>query len=229
MLGPHVMRQNTNMRQAIPPDERVAVAIMKLASSSSLRYVMNQFGMAACMVGLVTHEVCQLLNEIASNKMICLANLQQITDGFNKKGFPNCVEALGSTHIPMLCPAGRGRAFTNRKGYASVILQGMVNHWGCFMNIYSGRAGRAHDAHTFRNSPLTGLMAKGHYAPRVEETVICRVAVPTVTLADAAYPLKSWLTKPYGGNVTDRQKLVFNYCLSSYRMAVGYAFGRLKG
>ena len=68
-------------------------------------------------------------------------------------------------------------------------------------------------------------MEKGHYAPSMEETVIHGIAVPPVILVDAGYPLKAWLMKPYGGSIIDLQKLVFNYCLSSCRMAVGCAFG----
>ncbi|KYO37566.1 hypothetical protein Y1Q_0015788 [Alligator mississippiensis] len=63
MLGPHVTRQDTNMRQAIPPDKRVGMAIMKLASPFSRYYIANQFGVAACIVRLATCEVCQLLKE----------------------------------------------------------------------------------------------------------------------------------------------------------------------
>ncbi|KYO22797.1 hypothetical protein Y1Q_0003279 [Alligator mississippiensis] len=122
------------MHRAIPPDKRVTMAIMKLASPSSLRYIMNQFGVAACTVRLATHEVCQLLKEIAANKIIHLVNPQQAIDGFNEKRFPSCVKTLDSTHIPVLCPEG---AFTNRKRYASLILQAMVDHQGWFMNIYT--------------------------------------------------------------------------------------------
>ncbi|KYO26497.1 hypothetical protein Y1Q_0002131 [Alligator mississippiensis] len=126
------------MRWAIPPDKRVAMAIMKLASPSSLRYIEDQFDVAACMVGLATHEVCQLFKEIAANKIIHLVNPQQVIDAFNEKGFPNCVEALEGTHIPVLCSEGGGRTYTNRKGYAFMILQAMVDHQGWFMNMYIG-------------------------------------------------------------------------------------------
>ncbi|KYO40983.1 hypothetical protein Y1Q_0013729 [Alligator mississippiensis] len=212
MLGPHIVRQDTNMRLAIPPDKKVAMAIMKLASSSNLHYIVNQFSVATC----------QLFKDITANKIIHLANPQQVIDSFNKKGFLNCIGALDSTHIPVLCPAGRGRAFTNRKGYVSVILQTMVDHQGWFMNIYTGWAGSVQDARMFRNSPLPGLVEKGHYAPGVEETVI--PGSPGY-ISGHCLPLKPWLWKPYGGNITDPQKLVFKQCLSSCRMAVEYAFG----
>ncbi|KYO39931.1 hypothetical protein Y1Q_0004440 [Alligator mississippiensis] len=128
MLVPHITRQDTNIRSAILPGKRVAMAIMNLASPSSLRYIANPFSVTVCTVGQVTCEICQLLRDIASNKVIHLVNPQQVTDGFNEKGFPNCAGALESTHVPDLCPAGSGRLYANRKRYASVILQALVDH-----------------------------------------------------------------------------------------------------
>ncbi|KYO41318.1 putative nuclease HARBI1 [Alligator mississippiensis] len=229
ILGPHIVRRDTNMCWAILPDKRVAMAIMKLATPTSLRYIANQFGLAPCTPGLATCEVCQMLKDMAANKFIHLANPKQVIDGFNAKGFLNCVGALDSIHIPVLYTSGRGRSFTNRKGFASVILQAVVDHRSWFTNFFTRWAGSVHDMHMFRNSPLPGLVEKEHYTPRVHKTVIAGVGIPPVILKDAAYPLKSWLMKPYGGNVTDPQKLVFNYCLSSCRMAIGCAFGQLKG
>ncbi|KYO36461.1 hypothetical protein Y1Q_0024199 [Alligator mississippiensis] len=209
MLGPHITRQDTNIRQAIPPNKKVTMAIMKLASTSSLSYITNQFGVAACTVGLATHEVCQLLKEITANNIIYLVNPHQVIDGFNEKGFLNYMKALGSIYILVLCPVVRRRTCTNRKGYTSRILQAMVDHWGWLMNIYTRWAGSAHDACMFRNFPLPGLMEKGYYVPNMEETLICSATVPLVILVDAAYPLKPWPMKPYRENITDLQKLVF--------------------
>ncbi|KYO45948.1 hypothetical protein Y1Q_0021557 [Alligator mississippiensis] len=86
MLEPNIVRQDTNMHWPIPPDKTVAMGFMKLATLCSLCYIVNQFGMAPCMAGVKTREVCQLLNNIVANKFICLGNLKQVIDGFNDKG-----------------------------------------------------------------------------------------------------------------------------------------------
>ena len=56
------------------------------------------------------------------------------------------------------------------------------------------------------------------------------IDVPLVILGDSAYPLQSWLMKPYREvrGVT-REQIAFNHRLSQARMTVERSFGRLKG
>ncbi|KYO43776.1 hypothetical protein Y1Q_0010056 [Alligator mississippiensis] len=203
MLGLQIVRQDTVMCWAFTPENRVAMTIMKLATPSSLHYIANQFCMGPCTARLATHEVYQLLQDIVANNFICLGSPQEVIDGFSAMRFSNCVGALDSTHILMQSPLGtREGSFTNRKGFASMILQAM-DHWGWFMNIYMEWAGSTHDTHMFRSSLLPSLMKKGHFAPGVPRTVI---TVPPLIIADTAYLFKPWLMKPYEEHITNHRR-----------------------
>lgn len=85
----------------------------------------------------------------------------------------------------------------------------------CFSYIDIGCNGRISDGGVFRNCNLSdalenGLLPENH-----------------VIVADAAFPLKPYLMKPYGGqNLTQREK-IFNYRLSRARRIVENAFGIL--
>ncbi|XP_059391526.1 uncharacterized protein LOC132124489 [Carassius carassius] len=70
----------------------------------------------------------------------------------------------------------------------------------------------------------------GYLFPREKSMVVNGVEVPIHLIGDAAYPLKQWLMKgfPNHQNLTLNQSHL-NFCLSSARMVVGNAFGRLKG
>ncbi|XP_019371705.1 PREDICTED: uncharacterized protein LOC109296671 [Gavialis gangeticus] len=226
-VAPHIARQDIVMRPTLSPEKRVAIAVLKLATPGSLRYIANQFGVGRSTAGEAVREVCLVIQDVLANRFIRLINPQEVVAGFRCIGFPNCVGAMDSTHIPIVCPPQGGQAFINRKGYYSVILQGVVDHRGRFTHIYAGWAGSAHDARVFRNSPLPNLMESGRYASGLPDCVIGDVVIPPLIIGNPAYPFLPWLMKPYEGQL-DRRKEHFNQCLSRCRMAVESAFCRLK-
>ena len=59
---------------------------------------------------------------------------------------------------------------------------------------------------------------------------ISRIDVPLLLLGDSAYPLNSWLMKPFPQSPhLSRQHKTFNQRLSHARVVVENAFGRLEG
>ena len=103
-----------------------------------------------------------------------------------------------------------------------------MSHDYLFMNTYVGWPGSVNDASILSSSEV---LTKGEVGTLVPNSVrvISGVRVPVVILGDPAYPLLSWLMKPYtGSGLRDRQRR-FNYQLSRARAIVECAFGRLKG
>lgn len=96
---------------------------------------------------------------------------------------------MGGTHIPILCPAQATQAFLNCKGYFSIILQGIVDHWGHFTHIFATWEGSAHDAHIFCNSLLPRLMESRFYTPGLPDLIIGDVIISLVIIGDLVTPL----------------------------------------
>ena len=69
-------------------------------------------------------------------------------------GFPQCVGAVDGTHIPIISPQDCPADYYNGKEWHSIILQGVVDHEGRFIDVYIGWPGRVHDARVFANSSL---------------------------------------------------------------------------
>ena len=69
----------------------------------------------------------------------------------------------------------------------------------------------------------------GDLLPSQYATDICGVSVPPYIIGDAAYPLKTWLMKPFPGRGLSEDRRNYNYRISRARMVVENAFGRLKG
>ncbi|XP_014466401.1 uncharacterized protein LOC106737890 [Alligator mississippiensis] len=224
-LSPYITRQNTVMRRPLSPEKRVAIAVLRLATPTSLRLISNQFGVGMATAGVAVREVCRLLHNVMANSFICLENPQEVIDGFCSMGFPNCVGALGSTHIPVRAQGSQTNV--NRKGPASIILQAVVDHHGRFTNIFTEWEGSVRDAEVLQSSPLPDLMESGKYAPEIPEVDIRGIVTSPVLIADPAYPLLPWLMKPYGGELDHRQEQ-FNDCLNKCRATLEGAFERLR-
>ena len=154
----------------------------------------------------------------------------KVVEGFRDElGFPQCAGVVDGTHIPIISPTECPADYFNRKGWHSIIMQGMVNNAGCFTDVYIGWPGRVHDARVFVNSSLYKRGQDGTLFPDWKETINGK-EVPLLVLGDPAYPLLSWLMKafPNNGSLSCQQK-TFNYRLSRARVVVEHAYGRLKG
>lgn len=166
----------------------------------------------------ISDVLCQHRHEYISWPNVDREN--DISDSFfDLCGIPNICGALDGTHIAIVnCPQGESD-YINRKGFASVQLQLIVDDTLLINNAYTGWPGSVHDARVLRNSQFYDDAEQGKHLSR-----------GNYILADAAYPLKHWLMTPYkdNGHLTSQQKK-FNKALSSGRQCVERAIGHLKG
>ncbi|CAM5106179.1 unnamed protein product [Eretmochelys imbricata] len=219
-------RKDTRLRAALTVEKWVAIAIWKLATPDSYRLVANQFGVGKSTVGIVLMQVCRDINCILLRRNMTPDNVHDTVAGFAQMCFPNCGGVIDGTHIPILAPAHLASEYVNRKGYFSMVLQVLVDHQGCFIDINAGWPGKVHDARIFRNAGLFRKLQAGTFFPDQKITV-GEVEMPILILGDPAYPLMPWLMKLYTGR-PDRSKEQFNNRLSRCRMTVDCAFGHLK-
>ena len=114
---------------------------------------------------------------------------------------------------PEYCPAD----YYYRKGFHSVSMQGVVNH---FTDVYCGWPGCVHDARVLSNSRLFQRGQDDTLLPGIQRKISGK-DVPVVLIGDPAYPLLSWLMKafPDTGSLSQQQR-TFNFRLSSARVIV---------
>ncbi|XP_018313650.1 putative nuclease HARBI1 [Mycetomoellerius zeteki] len=134
--------------------------------------------------------------------------------------FPNVVGAVDGMHIPIPAPMEDSASYYNRKGFYSIILQGICDAECKFIDVFVGWPGSSHDARVWRESPIGCGLAEDNL----------RLPEGTHLLGDSAYPLHSYLMTPFrdNGHLSPRQSK-YNTKLSSKRIVIEQTYGLLKG
>ena len=110
-----------------------------------------------------------------------------------------------------------------------MLIQAIVNHNYLFTDVNIGWPGSVHDARVLVHSNFYKQAVAGDVLPASKTKLIGGVQVPPYIIGDAAYPLKSWLMKPFPQTELTEDAKTYNYRISRPRMVVENAFGRLKG
>ncbi|XP_033758071.1 putative nuclease HARBI1 [Pecten maximus] len=210
-------------REPIPMEKKVLMTIRYLSSMDTIRSLSDRFGVTDSSFLKCREQVINAINSSLKKfiKWPTTGDYLSISERFNDTGsyeFPNIIGAIDGSHIPIEAPAEDANAYYNRKGFHSILLQGICTHDLYFISINVGWPGRVHDAKVFNNSSICEngfrLCNNGEYH----------------ILGDGAHPLKEWLLTPYkdNGHLT-RQQTLFNKALSSKRQVIERAFALLKG
>ena len=200
-LRGRLQRRNL-VREVIPVEKRVAITLWRLGTDQEYRSVAHLFGVGTSSVCNIVHEVCKAIVDCLLDKYIALPRgerAMEVVRGFEEVWeFPQCFGAIDGSHIPILAPNKSATDYYNRKRCHSIVLQTLVNHEYLFMNTYVGWPGSVHDARVLSNSKVFAMGEAGALAPNSVK-LISGVHIPIVILGDPAYPLLSWLMKPYTG------------------------------
>ena len=180
----------------------------------------------------MVHDTCAAIVEVLMKRYIKFLAWEQqrkVVQGFEKIwGLPQCAGAIDGLHIPIVAPTDNHTDYYNCKGWYSVVIQGVVKYQYQFTDVYVGWPGSVHETHLLAHSTL---FKKASEATLLPSTTKCinGTDVPLHLVGDSAYPLTTWLMKPFphNGQLSSQQRH-FNYHLSRGRMVVENAFGRLK-
>ena len=231
-LRPAIERRDTRLRRAITVEHRVAITLWCLATPAEYRTIAHLFGIARSTVCEITHETVDAIVMKLKGQYITFPTgeaQREVINGFESKwGFPQCVGAIDGSHIPVRAPLLNHTDYYNRKGWYSILVQAVVDHRYLFRNVNVGWPGSVHDARVFVNSAVYAE-ATSKQILQGDTRQILGQDVPVFLIGDSAYPLLSWLLKPFADStaLTPEQKH-FNYRLSRARIVVENAFGRLK-
>lgn len=208
-----VKRHDTNMREAIPPGERLALALRFLATGESYSSLQYQFRISVSAVSQIVPEVCQAIYDVLKQEYLHFPSSEEewleITNAFEEKWqLPHCLGAADGKHIRILHPQDSGSSFYNYKGYYSIVLMAVVDANYNFIFADVGCQGRIIDSGVMRNTvfwkklvnndlhlpppePLPSLLGENHLDS------IGDIPIPYFFVGDDAFPLETYVMKPF--------------------------------
>ena len=234
LVGPHLVRQDTNMRRAIPAEKRIAVALWRPATGDSYRTTGLVFGVGRCTALKLKDEFCAALL-INAKEFIKFPKREGETrraiEAFQEIScFPQVVGAIDGSHIPIIAPKNDPNDYYNRKQFHSEVLQAVADAQGRFIHVSTGYAGSIHDARVLRMSSLVKEVEHGNNLLSPVIRTRADDEIRPLMVADPAYKLTNWCMKPYPETrVITPSERNFNKALSRTRVVIEQAFGMLKG
>ena len=233
----HLLQRHTVTEEPISPEERLGICLYRLGRGDYYYTIAEMTGRGVSTVSSIVQEVSQVLVEHLWQESIS-SHMPQSPEEFEKKildmeefwQFPCCWAAIDGCHIPLKCPPGGLEAckeYHNFKNFYSIVLMGIVDSHYRFVWGSCGFPGNSHDAIIFKSTDLWNSIQDG-LLPNVSKAV-GEVNVPPLIVGDSAFPLCTWLMKPYTNAVLSPQQRYYNYRLSRARMVTEGAYGQLKG
>ncbi|MCM8858028.1 MAG: transposase family protein [Candidatus Thiodiazotropha sp.] len=232
-LGPRITKNDTWYRKALDPGLRLAITLRYLASGDSYRSLMYGFRVADNTISMIVRDVCQaIIDEYAEEVIACHTTpheWRQIAEQFGARwNFHHTVGALDGKHIAIRCPRNGGSLYYNYKGFHSIVLMALVDADYKFIWVDVGANGSASDATVFNQSELKETIENGSIGfPAADPLPQDDRPMPYFIIADDAFPLRTWLMKPFSRRNLTNQERIFNYRLSRSRRIVENAFGIL--
>lgn len=149
-------------------------------------------------------------------------------DADRRWNWHNCCGALDGKHIRIKKPHNSGSLYYNYKGFFSVVLLALVDGDYKFIWAHVGSNGSSSDCGIFNESELeTGLRERTVGFPDPRPFPHDDRPIPYALVGDDAFPLRTFLMKPYSARYLTHDERIFNYRCSRARRVIENAFGIL--
>ncbi|XP_056120075.1 uncharacterized protein LOC130097301 [Rhinichthys klamathensis goyatoka] len=235
LVGADITRQTTTYRASIEPKQRLAVTLRFLGTGESFSSLAFQYRLGISTVAESVHMTCRAIERqmMASQFPKPTEEMWKniATKFWEKWNFPNCLGAIDGKHVTLVSPANSGSLYFNYKGTFSIVLLALADAEYRFTFLQVGDFGRTSDGGVYSGSALGRAME----AKKLSVPADCPLPgsgaqgpMPYTMVGDAAFPLKTYMMRPFPGKQIPQWRRMFNYRLSRARMVIECAFGILS-
>ncbi|XP_047485914.1 protein ALP1-like [Penaeus chinensis] len=223
-------KQDTKLRNAIPP---IISNTLLSCYRQSRRALAWSYRMSHNLIAAIIPEVCKAIYSVLKDSYLKLPTTseewQDVASGFhNLWNFPLCLGAMDGKRVLVRKPANSGSEYYDYKTNHSIIMLALVDANYKFLYVDVGAKGRASDAGVWDKCTLRECIERQQLQiPPSEDLPFTNTKAPYVIVSDDAFPLKTYLMKPYPGRNITKEQTIFNYRLSRARRVSENAFGIL--
>lgn len=154
-----MLRDKIHLCETIPPEKILAIGLYRLACGNSYVSIAPVFNVGKSTIIEAVQDVVNVLYDRQNQYIKFPATIAETTECIatfqrTRSELPNVVGTIDSTHIPIIAPRVDAVDYFNRYQQHDMIVQGVVNGTGKFIDAVAGFPGSAHDARVLRNSNI---------------------------------------------------------------------------
>ena len=206
-------------------EKQLLVTLWYTSNQCCIRDVADRFNITRSSVKRTTSRIFMALKTLANEYIVWPSGdyKDKVIRGFyDMKGIWGVIGLIDRCHLEIPTQKHDKAAYINRKGFSSIILQGICDNELRFTNVNVGFPGDVHDARVLRRSQIYQA---------AEDVAHCKSVFPNESflLGDPAYPCLSWLMVPFKD--TERlnaSKRSYNYKVSATRVHIERVLVSLK-
>ncbi|KAL0151511.1 hypothetical protein M9458_053163 [Cirrhinus mrigala] len=196
-VGPLIAKDDTRIRRAISPGERLAICLGFLATGDSYRTISFSYRVGHSTVAGIVADVAKAIWDSLVEDYMPVPTTEDWRDiaseFYHRWNFPNCLGSIDGKYVVIQAPSNSGSLFYNYKGTFSIVLLAVVDAKYCFRIIDVGSYGKTSDGGTLANSPFGNGLRNGTLC-LPEDTLLPGAdhlgPQPHVFIADEAFPLR---------------------------------------
>lgn len=203
-----------------------------LSTGDTFRTIPRSYRVGESTVSRIVQEMCKAvwdkLQELYMGELT-EEDWKSVSKEFtNRWKFNNCIGDIDGKHVTIHAPTKSGTDYLNYKKTFSIVLLAVVDAQYQFLIVDIGSKGRFSDGGILSNSVfLSRVNKKNLNIPADAPLEEGGQPFPFVFVGDEAFPLRTYLMRPYPRVQLDKEKRIFNYRLSLARRIVENAFGIL--
>lgn len=230
-IGSRIAKKETLLRPSIKAAERLAVTLRYLATGETFKSLEYSFRISRTLISSTVIECCEALYETLQPTYLKTPTTEkewlEVARAFEARwNFPNGIGAIDGKRITLQQPYNAGSHYFDYKSNNSVILLAIIGPNCECLWADVGTNGRAPDGGIWQRSDMKRLLETNEIClPPTKSLPGREKLVPYVLTGDDAFPLTTYLMKPYPRTGLTNEERVFNYRLSRMRRISENGFG----